>query len=252
MAARAAEFDLASLRKCVSAGEALPKPVFELWQRTTGLKLMDGIGATEMLHIFIAAPEEAVVLGSTGLVVPGYEARVLLADGSEAPRGTPGRLAVRGPTGCRYIADARQRACVQHGWTITGDTYIQDDAGYFWCQARADAMIVSSGYNIAGPEVEAALLSNPAVRECGVVGAPDEERGMVVAAHVVLNEGWAAGDELVRALQDHAKREIAPYKYPRRVCFHAALPRTGTGKLQRFALRDLAAAPAPRETAGTP
>jgi 2-aminobenzoate-CoA ligase len=240
MAAWAAEFDLRSLRKCVSAGEALPKPVFELWQRTTGLKLMDGIGATEMLHIFIAAPEEMILPGSTGLPVPGYEARVLLPDGSEAPRGTPGRLAVRGPTGCRYLADERQRNYVKDGWNITGDTYIQDAAGYFWYQARSDDMIVSSGYNIAGPEVEAALLTHPAVRECGVVGQPDAERGMVVAAHVVLNEGYPESEGMARELQDHVKREIAPYKYPRRVTFHKALPRTQTGKLQRFALRELA------------
>ncbi|MBY0337563.1 MAG: AMP-binding protein [Acetobacteraceae bacterium] len=240
MAARASGFDLSSLRSCVSAGEALPKPVFELWQRTTGLKLMDGIGATEMLHIFIAAPEERIVPGSTGLPVPGYEARVLLPDGREAPRGTPGRLAVRGPTGCRYLADARQRTYVQDGWNITGDTYVQDEAGYFWYQARSDDMIVSAGYNIAGPEVEAALLTHPAVRECGVVGAPDAERGMVVTAHVVLNEGFCADEDMARALQDHVKREIAPYKYPRRVRFHASLPRTQTGKLQRFALRELA------------
>jgi len=249
MAGRAAEFDLSSLRKCVSAGEALPRPVFDLWERTTGLKLMDGIGATEMLHIFIAAREEEIVPGSTGLPVPGYEARVILPDGSEAPRGTPGRLAVRGPTGCRYLADERQANYVQGGWNITGDTYVQDERGYFWYQARSDDMIVSSGYNIAGPEVEAALLTHPAVRECGVVGAPDEERGMVVSAHVVLNEGWSPSEDLGRELQEHAKREIAPYKYPRRVAFHAVLPRTQTGKLQRFALRQLAAEPSPRETA---
>lgn len=249
MAARASEFDLSSLRKCVSAGEALPRPVFELWRGATGLALMDGIGATEMLHIFIAAPEEAVVPGSTGLAVPGYEAKVLAPDGTEAPRGAPGRLAVRGPTGCRYLADERQRAYVQGGWNVTGDTYVQDEAGYFWYQARSDDMIVSSGYNIAGPEVEAALLTHPAVRECGVVGAPDPERGMTVCAHVVLNEGWSAGEALARELQEHAKREIAPYKYPRRVAFHTALPRTPTGKLQRAALRELAAGAPPRETA---
>jgi 2-aminobenzoate-CoA ligase len=237
MAARAAEFDLTSLRKCVSAGEALPRPVFELWQRATGLKLMDGIGATEMLHIFIAAPEEAIRPGSTGLPVPGYQAKILKPDGEEAPRGTPGRLAVRGPTGCRYLADPRQRAYVQDGWNITGDTFIQDADGYFWYQARSDDMIVSAGYNIAGPEVEAALLTHPAVRECGVVGTADEERGQLVTAYVVPNAGHSPDDALARALQEHVKREIAPYKYPRRVIFVERLPRTETGKLQRFALR---------------
>lgn len=237
MAARVADHDITSLRKCVSAGEALPKPIFELWQEKTGLKLMDGIGATEMLHIFIAAPEEAIRPGSTGLVVPGYEARVLDAAGAEATRGTAGRLAVRGPTGCRYLADPRQRNYVQDGWNITGDTYIQDADGYFWYQARSDDMIISSGYNIAGPEVEVALLTHPAVLECAVVGTPDAERGMLVTAHVVLQPGYAPDDAMARALQDHVKAEIAPYKYPRRIIFAANLPRTGTGKLQRFALR---------------
>ena len=240
MAQHAAGFDISSLRKCVSAGEALPKPIFDLWRKTTGLKLMDGIGATEMLHIFIAAPEEAIRPGSTGLAVPGYEARVLDEGGQEVPRGTPGRLAVRGPTGCRYLADPRQRNYVQHGWNITGDTYIQDAEGYFWYQARSDDMIISSGYNIAGPEVEAALLTHPAVCECGVVGTPDPERGMLVTAYVVLHAGYEAGDGMTKLLQDHVKAEIAPYKYPRRVVFVEALPRTGSGKLQRFALRDQA------------
>lgn len=237
MAAHVASHDITSLRKCVSAGEALPKPIFDLWQAKTGLKLMDGIGATEMLHIFIGAPEEAIRPGSTGLVVPGYEARVLDEAGQEAPRGTPGRLAVRGPTGCRYLADPRQRSYVQYGWNITGDTYIQDEDGYFWYQARSDDMIISSGYNIAGPEVEAALLSHPAVRECGVVGTPDAERGMVVTAHIVLHAGFEGDEAMRKTLQDHVKAEIAPYKYPRRIHFAESLPRTGTGKLQRFALR---------------
>ena len=237
MAAHVAGHDITSLRQCVSAGEALPKPIFDLWQEKTGLKLMDGIGATEMLHIFIAAPPEKIRPGSTGLAVPGYEARVLDEAGREVPRGTPGRLAVRGPTGCRYLADARQRNYVQHGWNITGDTYIQDADGYFWYQARSDDMIISAGYNIAGPEVEAALLAHPAVRECGVVGTPDAERGMVVTAHVVLHTGFVPDDMMVRTLQDHVKAVIAPYKYPRRVLFAESLPRTGTGKLQRFALR---------------
>ncbi|TCZ58692.1 benzoate-CoA ligase family protein [Roseicella aquatilis] len=232
--------DVSSLRRCVSAGEVLPKPVFESWQRATGLSIMDGIGATEMLHIFIGAPEEAIRPGATGLPVPGYEARVIGPEGEEVPRGTPGRLAVRGPTGCRYLADPRQADYVQRGWNITGDTYVQDADGYFWYQARSDDMIVSAGYNIAGPEVEAALLTHPAVRECGVVGAPDAERGMIVKAYVVPQADVVADAALVRALQEHVKTEIAPYKYPRAVEFVAALPRTGTGKLQRFALRQMA------------
>ncbi len=241
MAALPAGPDLSSLRKCVSAGEALPRPVFEAWQAATGLKLMDGIGATEMLHIFIAAREEQIRPGATGLPVPGYVAKVVDGDGAEVPRGTPGRLAVQGPTGCRYLADPRQAAYVQDGWNITGDTYVQDEDGYFWYQARNDDMIISAGYNIAGPEVEAALLTHPAVKECGVVGAPDAERGTVVRAYVVPQDGSPPGDALAKALQDHVKREIAPYKYPRSIVFVDALPRTETGKLQRFALRARAA-----------
>lgn len=237
MAAKAGEHDLSSLRKCVSAGEVLPKPIFEAWQAATGLKLMDGIGATEMLHIFIAAREDQIRPGATGLPVPGYEAKVIGPDGEEVPRGVAGRLAVRGPTGCRYLDDPRQARYVERGWNITGDTYIQDEDGYFWYQARSDDMIISAGYNIAGPEVEAALLTHPLVRECGVVGMPDEERGMVVKAFVVLADGALGDAATVRALQEHVKAEIAPYKYPRRVEFVASLPRTETGKLQRFALR---------------
>lgn len=237
----AAEHDLSSLRKCVSAGEALPKATFDAWKAATGLELMDGIGATEMLHIFIAAPQGRIRPGSTGLVVPGYQAKVLSPDGSEAPRGAPGRLAVRGPTGCRYLADARQRAYVVDGWNITGDTYIQDQDGYFWYQARNDDMIVSAGYNIAGPEVEACLLSHPAVAECGVVAKPDVERGTIVAAYVVPKPGHEPSPALAEALQAYVKAEIAPYKYPRLVTFVDKLPRTETGKLQRFELRRRAA-----------
>jgi 2-aminobenzoate-CoA ligase len=243
MAAQASAHDLSSLRKCVSAGEALPKPTFEAWRAATGLTLMDGIGATEMLHIFIGAPEEAVRPGSTGLPVPGYEARVIDDGGNEVPRGTIGRLAVRGPTGCRYVADPRQANYVCGSWNITGDTYVQDEDGYFWYQARSDDMIVSAGYNIAGPEVEAALLSHPAVRECGVVGVPDAERGQVVKAYVVLKDGVAPDAATAKALQEHVKAVIAPYKYPRAVAFLDALPRTETGKLKRFALRALAGQP---------
>jgi 2-aminobenzoate-CoA ligase len=246
MAGLAAQHDVSSLRKCVSAGEALPKAVFEAWQATTGLKLMDGIGATELLHIFIAATEDRIRPGATGLPVPGYEAKVVDEAGGEVPRGTPGRLAVRGPTGCRYLADPRQAQYVQQGWNITGDTYVQDQDGYFWYQARNDDMIVSAGYNIAGPEVEAALLTHPAVKECGVIGAPDPERGMVVRAYVVLGPDHAPDEAMAKTLQDHVKREIAPYKYPRSVVFVPALPRTETGKLQRFALRKQAAEEAAR------
>ena len=232
--------DVASLRICVSAGETLPKPTWDAWHTTTGLKILDGIGSTEMLHIFIGAPMDKVKPGATGLPVPGYEAKLIDDDGNDLPRGSTGRLAVRGPTGCRYLADARQEQYVQNGWNITGDTYHQDEDGYFWYQARSDDMIVASGYNISGPEVEVALLTHPAVAECGVVAAPDAERGMLVKAYVVLRDPNAASPEMVRALQDHVKAEIAPYKYPRAIEFVTSLPRTGTGKLQRFVLRQQA------------
>ena len=231
------EYDLSSLRKCVSAGETLPKPTYDAWLEATGIRLMDGIGATEMLHIFIAADEDEIRPGATGKPVPGYEAKVIDASGNEVPRGTPGRLAVRGPIGCRYLADERQAVYVENGWNVTGDTYIEDEDGYFWFQARNDDMIVSSGYNIAGPEVEAALLAHPAVAEAGVVGAPDPDRGRIVRAYVVLAEGHEPDAPLAKDLQEHVKRELAPYKYPRSVIFVDALPKTETGKLQRFALR---------------
>jgi 2-aminobenzoate-CoA ligase len=241
LAERGAEVDLTSLRKCVSAGETLPLATFEAFREATGIPIIDGIGSTEMLHIFIASPEEELRPGSTGRVVPGYEARVVDERGTEAPVGTIGRLAVRGPTGCRYLDDDdRQRAYVQGGWNLTGDAYARDEEGYFWYQARTDDLIVSSGYNIAGPEVENVLLDHPAVLECGVVGAPDPERGQVVRAYVVLREGHAAGEALATELQDFVKREIAPYKYPRQVEFVDSLPRTQTGKLQRFRLREMA------------
>jgi len=232
--------DISSLRKCVSAGEPLPKGTFEAWKDATDISLMDGIGATEMLHIFIAATEDEIRPGATGKPVPGYEAKVVDDEGRDLPPGSVGRLAVRGPTGCRYLADERQGKYVQNGWNITGDTYLMDEDGYFWYQARSDDMIISAGYNIAGPEVEAALLTHPAVAECGVVGAPDDGRGTVVKAYVVLRSGHAAGPELTKALQDHVKAEIAPYKYPRLIEFVEALPRTQTGKLQRFELRRIA------------
>jgi 2-aminobenzoate-CoA ligase len=241
-----AQHDLSSLRKCVSAGETLPKDTYDAWLRATGLRLMDGIGATEMLHIFIAAKEGEIRPGATGVPVPGYEAKVIDDDGNELPAGTPGRLAVRGPTGCRYLADERQRKYVANGWNVTGDTYVKDAQGYFRYQARSDDMIVSAGYNIAGPEVEAALLGHPAVAECGVIGVADRERGQIVKAFVVLRAGFSPSPELTKVLQEHVKTEIAPYKYPRAIAYLSTLPRTPTGKLQRFQLRQLeqtAAAP---------
>ena len=241
------DHDWRSLRKCVSAGEALPKATFDAWQAATGLKLMDGIGATEMLHIFISASEDEIRPGATGRPVPGYEAKVIGADGEDLPPGMPGRLAVRGPTGCRYLADERQRRYVIGGWNITGDTYVADEDGYFWYQARNDDMIVSAGYNIAGPEVEAALLAHPAVAEAGVVGRPDPERGMIVKAYVVVKPEVTLTPALTVELQAFVKNEIAPYKYPRDIAFVPSLPRTETGKLQRFALRERAA----REAAET-
>lgn len=238
------ERDLSSLRKCISAGETLPKSTYDAWLHATGLRLMDGIGATEMLHIFIAAEADKTRAGTTGLPVPGYEAKVIDDRGNEVPRGVPGRLAVRGPTGCRYLGDDRQRKYVSNGWNLTGDTYLQDAGGYFVYQARSDDMIVSAGYNIAGPEVEAALLAHPAVSECGVVAAPDPERGHIVKAYVVLRAGFSPSAELTKILQEHVKLEIAPYKYPRAIEYMSSLPRTQTGKLQRFQLRQLAQAAA--------
>ncbi|HEX5725409.1 MAG TPA: benzoate-CoA ligase family protein [Longimicrobiaceae bacterium] len=239
MAGVAKDFDLSSLRRCVSAGEALPAATFELWREATGIEIVDGIGATEMLHIFISASGDDIRPGSTGKAVPGYRATVLDDEGRPAAPGAVGRLAVKGPTGCRYLDDPeRQRGYVQDGWNLTGDAYRMDADGYFWYQARTDDMIISSGYNIAAPEVENVLLEHPAVLECAVVGAPDEERGQVVKAFVVLREGQAAGEALVKVLQEFVKSQIAPYKYPRRVEFVASLPRTQTGKLQRFRLRE--------------
>jgi 2-aminobenzoate-CoA ligase len=234
--------DLASLRICVSAGETLPKATWDAWHAATGLPIMDGIGATEMLHIFIGAPVDKIRPGATGLPVPGYQAKLIDDDGNDLPRGSTGQLAVRGPTGCRYLADARQTHYVRNGWNVTGDTYRQDEDGYFWYQARSDDMILSSGYNIAGPEVEAVLITHPAVAECGVVGAPDAARGMIVKAYVVLRDPGTASPELAQALQDHVKAGIAPYKYPRAVEFVASLPRGSTGKLLRHVLRHQAAA----------
>jgi len=230
--------DLSSLRCAVSAGETLPGPVFEDWMRRTGKPMLDGIGATEMLHIFISNRLGDAKPACTGFPVTGYEARIVDDAMNEVPRGTPGRLAVKGPTGCRYLADRRQRDYVQGGWNITGDTFMQDEEGYFHFAARNDDMIISSGYNIAGPEVEAALLAHELVMECAVVGAPDPDRGQIVEAHVVLADGVAADEATVKMLQDFVKATIAPYKYPRRVVFTDGLPKTATGKVQRFRLRE--------------
>jgi 2-aminobenzoate-CoA ligase len=231
--------DISSLRKCVSAGETLPKATFERWREATGLEIIDGIGSTEMLHMFISSSGAEIRPGATGKVVPGYEARVIDDAGNEVPPGTIGHLAVRGPTGCRYLDNPeRQRIYVQNGWNLPGDSYIQDADGYFWYQARTDDMIISGGHNISGPEIEAVLLDHPAVAECGVVGAPDEIRGNIVKAYVVLRADFAPGPELVKELQDFVKAEIAPYKYPRAIEFLDSLPRTATGKLQRFRLRE--------------
>ena len=230
---------LGTLRKCVSAGEALPAPTRALWQQATGLTLIDGIGSTELLHIFISADEATARPGATGLPVPGYRATILDEQGRELSPGQVGRLAVKGPTGCKYLDDPRQAAYVQNGWNLTGDAYLVDPVdGQFVYQARTDDMIISGGYNIAGPEVEAALLLHPAVAECGVVGLPDEARGMLVKAFVVPKPGFEAGDALARDLQDFVKLTIAPYKYPRVVEFRSSLPRTETGKLQRFRLKE--------------
>lgn len=238
---------LRGLRRAVSAGEHLPEATWRAFHDATGVRIIDGIGSTEMLHIFIASAGDAIRPGSTGRPVPGYVATVLDADGHEVPPGTPGRLAVRGPTGCRYLADERQKNYVQDGWNITGDTYVRDEDGYFWYQARNDDMIITSGYNVAGPEVEQALLTHPDVAECAVVGLPDPDRGQVVTAFVVLRDGASSDDRMRAALQEHVKATVAPYKYPRVVEFRDELPRTQTGKLQRFKLREqgLTAPPTP-------
>jgi 2-aminobenzoate-CoA ligase len=232
--------DLSSLRLAVSAGETLPAPVFESWTRKTGKTILDGIGSTELLHIFITNRAEDAAAGTTGRPVTGYEARIVDEEMKEVAPGTVGKLAVRGPTGCRYLADPRQSNYVRDGWNLTGDSFVRDASGRFSFVARSDDMIISSGYNIAGPEVEAALLKHPSVAECGVVGVPDEARGMVVKAYVVVMPGIAADAALTTELQDHVKREIAPYKYPRAIEYVAQLPKTQTGKLQRFALRQMA------------
>ena len=237
MALLAAQHDLRSLRLCVSAGEALPLATRDAWQAATGLAMTDGIGATEMLHIFISATGEGLRRGAIGKAIPGYQACIVDDAGVPQPPGVTGRLAVKGPTGCRYLSDPRQREYVQNGWNLTGDTFEMDGDGYFYYRSRSDDMIVSAGYNIAGPEVEEALLRHPAVAECGVVGRADAERGQIVEAHIVLKEGCQASDLLAAELQDFVRQQIAPYKYPRAIRFLPSLPRTETGKLQRFKLR---------------
>jgi 2-aminobenzoate-CoA ligase len=242
MAAIALRFDLSSLRQCVSAGEALPDATRQLFKDATGIEIIDGLGSTEMIHIFISHTPERLRRGATGYAIPGYRATVLDAAGKPCAPGVVGRLAVKGPTGCRYLADARQKAYVQNGWNVTGDAYTMDADGYFFYQARSDDMIVSAGYNIAGPEVESALLLHEAVAECGVIGETDEERGQIVSAYVVARPGmierYGGETALAAELQRHVKETIAPFKYPRRVTFRDSLPRTETGKLQRFKLRE--------------
>ena len=230
--------DLTSLRAAVSAGETLPAPVYEDWMRKTGKPMLDGIGSTELLHIFISNRFDDHRPACTGKPVTGYEVKIIDEDNKPVPAGTVGRLAVRGPTGCRYLSDERQRDYVVDGWNVTGDSFSMDEDGYLHFAARNDDMIISGGYNIAGPEVEAALLAHDMVSECAVVGAPDAERGSIVQAHVVLNQGVAASDETRKLLQDHVKSVIAPYKYPRSVVFCDALPKTQTGKIQRFLLKE--------------
>ena len=237
MAPFARQMGVGSLRISVSAGEGLPDATRQLWKQASGIEMLDGIGATEMFHIFISSAGSEVKRGAIGKAVPGYTAKVVDDDGNEVPRGTIGKLAVIGPTGCKYLDDPRQQNYVKNGWNYPGDAFLQDDDGYLFYQARADDMIITAGYNVGGPEVEDALLKHPAVAECGVIGKPDEERGMIVKAFVVLKPGHGGDADMVKTLQEHVKATIAPFKYPREIEFVAALPRTETGKLQRFKLR---------------
>lgn len=233
----ARELGVGRLRISVSAGEVLPDATRQLWKQATGIEMLDGIGATEMFHIFISSAGQEIRRGAIGKVVPGYTAKVVDDDGNEVPRGAIGKLAVTGPTGCRYLEDPRQANYVKDGWNYPGDAFVQDADGYFIYQARADDMIITAGYNVGGPEVEDALLKHPAVAECGVIGKPDDERGMIVKAFCVLKPGHAGDAAMAKALQDHVKASIAPFKYPREIEFVPSLPRTETGKLQRFKLR---------------
>ena len=238
MTPRASAFDLSTLRQCISAGEPLPETTREAWRRATGIWLIDGIGSTEMLHIFISARSDAIRAGATGKPIPGYEARIVDDKGAPLPSGVTGRLAVRGPTGCRYLADDRQSDYVQNGWNITGDAYVMDEDGYFFHRGRTDDLIITSGQNVSGIEVEEVLVKHPAVEECAVIGVPDAERSQLVKAFVVLHSGHAPDAALALRLQNHVKQSLALYKYPRIIEFRASLPRTETGKLQRFRLRD--------------
>lgn len=238
LAELAGKYDISSLEKCVSAGETLPKATWEAFHKATGIRIVDGLGSTEMIHIFVAASREDMRPGFTGKAIPGYRARVVDEDGNELGPNQPGFLAVKGPTGCRYLADERQKVYVKDGWNYPGDVYEKNDEGYFRYVARADDMIISAGYNISGPEVEAALLDHEAVIECAVIGKPDEKRTSIVKVFIVLREGFNADDAMTKTLQDFVKNEIAPYKYPREIEFVTALPKTETGKLQRFRLRD--------------
>jgi 2-aminobenzoate-CoA ligase len=240
MAAHIQPGKVPSLRLSVSAGEGLPDATRQLWKQASGLEMLDGIGATEMFHIFISSAGDEVRRGAIGKVVPGYQAKVVDEHGHELPRNQVGRLAVIGPTGCRYLDDERQQRYVQSGWNYPGDAFLQDDDGYFHYQARDDDMIITAGYNVGGPEVEDALLKHPAVAECGVVGKTDVERGMIIKAYCVLRPPHEGDSELVKLLQDHVKASLAPYKYPREISFVTQLPRTETGKLQRFKLRQMA------------
>jgi 2-aminobenzoate-CoA ligase len=232
------QYNISRLKQCVSAGEPLPKATSDLWHASTGLRIIDGLGTTEMIHIFISAREDDIRPGATGRPLPGYQACVLDENNAPQPPGNSGRLAVKGPTGCRYLSDPRQSEYVVNGWNVTGDRYRVDAEGYFWFESRADDMIVSAGYNIAGPEVELALLGHPAVRECAVIGVPDEHRGNIVKAFIVLAPDRVPDERLRKILQDHVKATIAPYKYPRAIEFVQILPKTTTGKIQRYVLRE--------------
>ncbi len=237
MLADVAQHDLSSLKACVSAGEHLPLPTFHAWEKATGIRMIDGIGATEMIHIFISATGDNIRPGATGKPITGYQACILDDNDKPLPAGKVGRLAVKGPTGCKYLADDRQSTYVRNGWNVTGDAYRMDEDGYFWFQARDDDMIISSGYNIGGPEVEEALMDHPAVGECAVIASPDEARGQIVKAFIVLAPDYKGDDTLISELKSHVKNTIAPYKYPRAIEFIDSLPKTETGKIQRFVLR---------------
>jgi 2-aminobenzoate-CoA ligase len=231
--------NLSSVRTCVSAGETLPKPTWDSWKEKTGLEILDGIGSTELLHIFISSSADDIRPGATGKPVIGYQAKVVDETGNEVPPGTTGKLAVKGPTRCRYLADERQKYYVQNDWNLIGDAYKMDEDGYFWFQARTDDTIISSGYNIAGPEVDAVLMTHESVMECAVIGIPDERRGSLVKALVVLKEGFSTDELLAKELQDFVKKTIAPFKYPHALEFVDSLPKTENGKIQRFKLRQV-------------